>query len=109
TPSGGIVWDNLGQFYGQLVFAIAPSPIQKGLLWAGTNDGKLWYTKNSTAANPQWTDVTANIKNLPPLGTVTKVEPSSFDPGTAYVVFDNHLNGDRKPYLFKTSDFGATW
>lgn len=109
TPSGGIVWDNLGQFYGQLVFAIAPSPIQKGLLWAGTNDGKLWYTKNSTAANPQWSDVTANIKNLPPLGTVTKIEPSNFDPGTAYVVFDNHLNGDRKPYLFKTTDFGATW
>jgi hypothetical protein len=108
-PSGGIVWDNLGQFYGQLVFAIAPSPIQKGQLWAGTNDGKLWYTKNSNAASVQWTDVTANIKGLPPMATVTKIEPSVFDPSTAYVVFDNHLNGDRKPYLFKTTDMGVTW
>jgi photosystem II stability/assembly factor-like uncharacterized protein len=109
VPSGGIVWDNLGQFYGQLVFALAPSPIQKGLLWAGTNDGKLWYTKNVGAAKPDWTDVTANIKGLPPLATVTKIEPSTFDAGTAYAVFDNHMNGDRKPYLFKTTDFGATW
>jgi hypothetical protein len=109
VSSGGIVGDNLGQFYGELVFAIAPSPIQKGLLWAGTNDGKLWYTKNATATKPEWTDVTANIKGLPPLGTVTKIEPSTFDPATAYAVFDNHLNGDRKPYLFKTTDFGVTW
>ncbi len=46
VSSGGIVGDNLGQFYGEVVFAIAPSPIQKGLIWAGTNDGKLWYTRD---------------------------------------------------------------
>ena len=39
--------DNLGQFYGEVVFAIAPSTVQKGLIWAGTNDGKIWYTKDA--------------------------------------------------------------
>ena len=55
VSSGGIVGDNLGQFYGEVVFAIAPSEIQKGLIWAGTNDGKVWYTRD---AGKNWIDVT---------------------------------------------------
>ncbi|HUL74498.1 MAG TPA: hypothetical protein VLT86_15425 [Vicinamibacterales bacterium] len=106
VSSGGIIGDNLGQFYGELVFAIAPSPIQKGLIWAGTNDGKLWYTRNGGGA---WTDVTKNITGITPLGTVTQISPSNFDPGTTYVAIDTHLVDDRKPYLYKTNDFGATW
>ena len=43
--SGGIVADNLGQFAPEVVFAIAPSKIKQGLVWAGTNDGKVWYTQ----------------------------------------------------------------
>ncbi len=58
VSSGGIVGDNLGQFYGEVVFAIAPSAIQKGLIWAGTNDGKIWYT---TDGGKKWNDVTANV------------------------------------------------
>ena len=49
VSSGGIVGDNLGQFYGEVVFAIAPSEIQRGLIWAGTNDGKVWYTRDAGA------------------------------------------------------------
>ena len=56
VSSGGIVEDNLGQFYGEVVFAIAPSEIQRGLIWAGTNDGKVWYTKDGAAAK-LWVDV----------------------------------------------------
>ena len=44
VSSGGIIGDNLGQFDGEVVFAIAPSQIQRGLIWAGTNDGQIWYT-----------------------------------------------------------------
>lgn len=105
VSSGGIVGDNLGQFYGDVVFAIAPSPIQRHLIWAGTNDGKLWYTKDGA----HWVDVTANIPGLPPNGTVIQISPSNFDPGTAYVAYDLHLIGNRNPFLFKTSDFGKTW
>src|ERR1035438_9744404 len=58
VPSGGIVGDNLGQFYGEVIFSIAPSNVQKGLIWAGTNDGQVWYTKDGTA---NWINVTKNI------------------------------------------------
>ena len=106
VSSGGIVGDNLGQFYGEVVFSIAPSPIQKGLIWAGTNDGKVWYTNDGGA---KWNDVTANIKGLPAWGVVSRIEPSSFDAGTAYIAVDFHLMDNRDPYLFKTADFGQTW
>jgi photosystem II stability/assembly factor-like uncharacterized protein len=105
-PSGGIVGDNLGQFYGDVVFAIAPSKIQRGLIWAGTNDGQVWYTQDGAAS---WVNVTKNISGLPPAGTITSIAPSSFDPGTAYVVADLHLVDNRDPFIFKTSDFGKTW
>ncbi len=104
--SGGIVGDNLGQFYGEVVFSIAPSEIQKGLIWAGTNDGKIWYTRD---AGTHWNDVTKNISGMPAWGTVSKIEPSHFDPGTAYIAVDFHLMDNRDPFLYKTSDFGQTW
>ena len=106
VSSGGIVGDNLGQFYGELVFAIAPSEIQRGLIWAGTNDGKVWNTKDGGAT---WNDVTKNITGLPAWGTVRKIEPSHFDAGTAYVAVDFHLVDNRNPFIYKTADFGQTW
>lgn len=106
VPSGGIVGDNLGQFYGEVVFAIAPSELQKGLIWAGTNDGQVWYSKD---AGGNWTNVSKNIAGLPAMATITKIEPSHFDAGTAYVVADLHLEDDRTPYIFKTTDWGKSW
>jgi photosystem II stability/assembly factor-like uncharacterized protein len=104
--SGGIVGDNLGQFYGELVFAIAPSEVQRGLIWAGTNDGKVWYTRDG---GKNWNDVTKNITGLPAWGVISKIEPSHFDASTAYVVADFHLMDNRDPWIYKTSDFGKTW
>ena len=109
VSSGGVVGDNLGQFYGELVFAIAPSEVQRGLVWAGTNDGKVWYTRDSLSANPHWTDVTRNIAGLPPMGVVAKIEPSHFDAATAYIAVDFHLADNRDPWIYKTADFGKTW
>ena len=109
SSSGGIVGDNLGQFYGEVVFAIAPSEIQRGLVWAGTNDGKVWYTRDSLAASPHWTDVTKNITGLPPMAVISKIEPSHFDAGTAYICADFHLADNRDPWVYKTTDFGKTW
>ncbi|HEV2222973.1 MAG TPA: hypothetical protein VGR84_08225 [Candidatus Acidoferrales bacterium] len=106
VSSGGIVGDNLGQFYGEVVFAIAPSQIQKGLIWAGTNDGQVWYTKDGGG---HWNNVTKNISGLPAWGTVTSIEPSHFEAGTAYVSIDFHLMDNRDPYIYKTTDFGQTW
>jgi len=106
VSSGGIVADNLGQFYGEVVFAIAPSEIQRGLIWAGTNDGQLWNTRDGGA---NWTNVTKNMRGLPTWGTVRKIEPSHFDAATAYVAVDFHMMDNRKPYLYKTTDYGQTW
>jgi photosystem II stability/assembly factor-like uncharacterized protein len=105
VPSGGIVGDNLGQFYGEVVFAIAPSKIQKGLIWAGTNDGQVWNTKDAT----NWINVTKNIAGLPPWGTITSIAPSNFNPGAAYISVDFHLMDNRDPFIYKTTDFGKTW
>ncbi|HLH16509.1 MAG TPA: hypothetical protein VKX45_04785, partial [Bryobacteraceae bacterium] len=107
VSSGGIVGDNLGQFYGEVVFAIAPSEIKRGLVWAGTNDGKVWYTPDG---GKTWDDVSANLLKLAPdWGVVSKIEPSHFDPNTAYVVLDYHLQDNRDPWIFKTTDLGKTW
>ena len=105
-PSGGLVGDNLGQFYGEVVFAIAPSEVQKGLIWAGTDDGKLWYTRD---AGGHWNDVTKNIAGMPAWGVISKIEPSHFDAGTAYIAVDLHLVDNRDPFIYKTTDFGLTW
>jgi photosystem II stability/assembly factor-like uncharacterized protein len=106
VPSGGIVGDNLGQFYGEVIFSMAFSEIQKGLIWAGTNDGKIWYSPDGAKS---WIDITKNLKGLPPRGVVAKIEPSHFDPAAAYITVDFHLMDNRDPWVFKTTDLGKTW
>jgi photosystem II stability/assembly factor-like uncharacterized protein len=106
VSSGGVIGDNLGQFYGEVVYAIAPSPVQKGLIWAGTNDGKVWHTRD---AGKNWIDVTKNVTGMPAWGTITKIEPSNFDPAAAYMVVDYHIMDARDPFIYKTTDFGKTW
>jgi photosystem II stability/assembly factor-like uncharacterized protein len=106
VSNGGLVGDNLGQFNGEVVWDIEYSKKQQGLIWAGTNDGKLWYTRDNGA---RWNDVSKNFTDLPPWGTFAQIWPSTFDAGTAYVAVDYHLMDDRKPYIYKTTDYGATW
>ena len=103
--SGGVVGDNLGQFYGAVVSAIAPSRTQQGVVWAGTNDGKVWISRD---AGKGWTDLTTNVR-MPPYGIVRRIDASHFDAGTAYMAVDYHLVDRRDPYLYKTTDFGQTW
>ncbi len=103
--SGGVVGDNLGQFYGATIAAIAPSRTQRGVVWVGTNDGKVWISRND---GKDWTDLTDNVQ-MPPWGLVRRIDASHFDPGTAYMAVDYHLVDERNPYFFKTEDFGQTW
>ncbi|MGH7461810.1 MAG: WD40/YVTN/BNR-like repeat-containing protein, partial [Longimicrobiales bacterium] len=103
--SGGVVGDNLGQFYGAVVSAIAPSRTQQGVIWAGTNDGKVWITRD---AGRNWTDLTAKVQ-MPPWGLVRRIDASHHDPATAYMAVDYHLVDNRDPYFFKTTDYGQTW
>lgn len=103
---GPITGDNTGvETYGT-VFAIAESPKQKGVIWAGTDDGLVQVTLDG---GQNWTNVTAAMPGMPEWGTVSLIEPSTFDVGTAYVVVDAHRLDNMRPYLYKTSDLGRTW
>ena len=107
VSSGGIVEDNLGQFYGEVVFAIAPSEIQRGLIWAGTNDGQLWNTKDGGAT---WTNVSKNMSPGCRRGArFARSSRRTSTPATAYVAIDFHMMDNRKPFIYKTTDFGQTW
>ena len=104
--SGGLTPDNTSVEFYCVLFALAESPVEKGVIWAGSNDGLIHVTRDDGRT---WTNVTKNLPNLPPWGTVTKIEPSRFNAGTAYVTIDLHQMNDRSPYVYKTTDYGRTW
>jgi photosystem II stability/assembly factor-like uncharacterized protein len=105
--SGGpITGDNTGAEYYCTIFAIAESPKQTGLLWAGSDDGLVHVSQDD---GKSWANITKNIAGLPEWGTVTCIEASPHEAGTAYVTVDAHRLGDDRPYLWKTADFGKTW
>jgi photosystem II stability/assembly factor-like uncharacterized protein len=105
--SGGpITGDNTTAEFYDTIFALAESPKQKGLLWAGSDDGLVHVSGDG---GQSWTNVTERIKGMPEWGTVDCIEASPSDADTAYVVVDNHRNDDLRPYLFKTTDRGQTW
>ncbi|HEX4966535.1 MAG TPA: glycosyl hydrolase [Thermoanaerobaculia bacterium] len=103
---GPITGDNTGVETYDTVFVIAESPVQKDLLWAGSDDGLVHVSEDGGKA---WRNVTAALPGLPQWGTVVMIEPSHFDAGTAYLVVDAHRLDDSRPYLWKTADFGRTW
>jgi len=105
--SGGpITGDNTTvEVYGT-IFALAESPKQAGILWAGTDDGLVHISKDE---GKTWQDVTKNIPGLPDWATIRCIEASPHDAGTAYLVADAHRLDNYHPYLWKTSDFGKTW
>src|SRR2546429_9083689 len=85
--------------------AIAESPKDPNVLYAGTDDGALWVTRDG---GKQWTNITANV-GLPGPRWVATIEPSRFAEGRAYVAFDGHRSDDDDPHVYVTEDFGKTW
>jgi photosystem II stability/assembly factor-like uncharacterized protein len=104
--TGGLTTEDVSPTYASVLFAIAESPIERGLIWTGSNDGLVQLTRDGGL---NWTDVTANIPDLPEWGTVNNVEPSRHDPAVAYITVDRHQLGDNEPYVFRTSDYGSSW
>ena len=106
--TGGITLDATGaETYGTIV-SLAESPARAGFLWAGTDDGNVWFTRTDGA---QWEAIPAARFAGLPAGDVyvTRIEPSHFDSLTAYVAFDNHRWNDFTPYLYVTTDGGRTF
>jgi photosystem II stability/assembly factor-like uncharacterized protein len=104
--SGGLTPDNIGVEYGDVVYAIAESRAQAGVIWAGTNDGVVQVTRD---AGKTWTNVTANVPGILPWGSVRHIEPSKYDAASAYIIVDGHQENNRDPWVYRTKDFGKTW
>jgi photosystem II stability/assembly factor-like uncharacterized protein len=85
---------------------VGESPVVPGVVWVGTNDGNLQVSRDGGAT---WKNVVANVKGVPDETFVARVEPSHFDAGACYVVFDGHRTDDHRPYIFMTKDYGETW
>jgi photosystem II stability/assembly factor-like uncharacterized protein len=104
--SGGITVDNSAAEMHTSIYSISESPQNGQLIWAGTDDGNLQITRDG---GKHWTNVVDKVPGLGKNSWVSTVTASRFSEGTAYATFDRHTFGDMKPYVYKTTDFGATW
>ena len=103
-PGGPITKDSTSVEFYDTIFSVALSPLQRGLIWAGSDDGLVHITRDG---GKNWSNVTP--KDLPEWTRISMIEASPFDAGTAYVAGDRHMLDDLQPYAYKTTDFGKTW
>lgn len=99
-----ITRDVTGEEFYSTLYAIAESPLEKGVIWTGANDGPFYVTRNN---GKTWTDVTP--KDLPTGGRVQYIEASPHRKGSAYYAVYRWLLGDYHPYIYGTDDYGKTW
>ncbi len=104
ASGGPITKDNTAVEYYNTIFALAESPVKAGVLWAGSDDGLIHV---STDNGKTWENVTS--KGLPQWTTISTIEPSHFDAGTAYVAARRYRLDDFTPYMYKTTDYGRHW
>jgi len=104
--SGGLTLDDSTAENHCTIFAIAESPKNKNVVWVGTDDGNVQVTRDG---GKTWTNVVARIQGLPANTWVSTIEAGRFAEATAFVTFDGHMTGDAKAYVYRTTDFGATW
>ena len=104
-PSGGpITKDNTGVETYAVVFTIAPSPRERGVIWAGSDDGYVQVTRDGGRT---WQNVTP--PGIPDWATISLIEASPFDAATAYVAAQRSRMDDFAPYIYRTTDYGRTW
>ncbi|TLY29999.1 MAG: sialidase [Ignavibacteria bacterium] len=104
--SGGVTIDNSAAEMHTTIYAIAESPMNPSVVWAGTDDGNIQVTRDG---GKNWKNVIDNIAGSPKNPWVSSIEASHFNEGTAYATLDLHTFGDFRPYVYKTTDFGSTW
>ncbi|MGQ0646314.1 MAG: WD40/YVTN/BNR-like repeat-containing protein, partial [Gemmatimonadaceae bacterium] len=106
SATGGITPDNTGaETYGTIV-SLNESPIRPGILYAGTDDGKVWISWNDGG---KWDDLTGRFPGVPAGTYVSRIEPSYHDSLSFYLTFDNHRTGDFTPYVYATTDGGKSF
>jgi photosystem II stability/assembly factor-like uncharacterized protein len=104
--SGGLTYDVTAAENFTTIIAIAPSPLERGTIWVGTDDGRIHLTRDGGAS---WDRIDGRARGVPAGTWVPMIAPSPHDLGSAYVVFDNHRRGDMQPYLFRVNNYGRDW
>ena len=104
SSGGPITKDNTSVEYYGTIFALAESPQQKDMLWAGSDDGRVHLTRDG---GKSWTDITP--RELPEWSMISIIDASPHSVSTAYMAVDRHKLDDNKPYIYKTADMGKTW
>ncbi|MDO6473484.1 hypothetical protein [Maribacter sp. 1_MG-2023] len=103
---GGLTLDVSGAERYNAILTIAPSALNKDIIWVGTDDGQVQLTKDGGAT---WKNLTAKVKGMPNESWVAQIEASRYDANSAWMVVNNYRKGDYEPYVFKTDDLGKTW
>jgi photosystem II stability/assembly factor-like uncharacterized protein len=104
--SGGLTRDVSNAENYTTILAIAPSPLQKGVIWVGTDDGRLHVTRDG---GKTWASLEKNVPGVPANTWIPHILASKVDAASAFVVFDNHRREDFKTYVYRTDDWGKTW
>jgi photosystem II stability/assembly factor-like uncharacterized protein len=106
SKSGGLTPDVTAAENHTTILQIVPSPKEKGVIWVGTDDGRLHVTRDG---GKTWTSLEKNVPGVPANTWIPHIRPSKYDAASAFVVFDNHRREDFTPYVYRTDDWGKTW
>jgi photosystem II stability/assembly factor-like uncharacterized protein len=104
--TGGLTLDASGAENYCSIIAVAPSTVERGVIWVGTDDGRVQVTRDG---GKTWTSVEANVHGVPEHTWVPQIRASTYDGGSAFVVFDDHRRSNWAPYVYRTDDYGKTW
>lgn len=99
-----ITRDITGEEFYSTIYSMAESPLRKGVIWTGANDGPVYVTQDN---GKTWSNVTP--PDMPPGGRVETIEASSHKPGKAYIAVYRYLLDDWEPYIYRTNDYGLNW
>jgi photosystem II stability/assembly factor-like uncharacterized protein len=103
---GGLTLDVSGAEMYNSILSIAPSAVDKNVIWVGTDDGQIQLTKDG---GKTWSNLTRQVEGMPKESWIAQIKASHYRAGSAWMVVNNYRKGDYKPYLFKTDDFGKHW
>ncbi len=106
SESGGLTMDATGAENHCTVLVIEPSPVEKDMLWVGTDDGRVHYT---TDGGKNWTDVSKNITGLPKGSWIVQIKASNKNKGEALLIANDYRRFNYTPYAYRTKNYGKTW
>ena len=104
--SGGLTYDVTGAENYETIITIAPSPVQQGVIWVGTDDGNLQLTRDG---GKTWANLADKLKDVPKGSWISQIKASTYNAGEAFVVVNNYRRNDYRPWLFHTTNFGKSW